>query len=154
MQFPVPQFIDSEDKIIGPFGLKQFGIIFIGGLIVVAIFRIVQLSVTFFLLGLPITLLTLVLAFGSFNGKPLYDAVPTIIGFVFLKKRMIYHKEGKPIETIDLRKIHGEEEAAAKAAAEKQKALAEPPQSRLQRLSLLLDQKNQEEYEILKVNKK
>ena len=27
MQFPVPQFTDVEDKIIGPLTLKQFGII-------------------------------------------------------------------------------------------------------------------------------
>ncbi len=34
MQFPVPQFTEVEDKIIGPLTLKQFGIIFGVGVII------------------------------------------------------------------------------------------------------------------------
>jgi hypothetical protein len=34
MQYPVPQFTDVEDRIIGPLTLKQFGIIFGAGVVI------------------------------------------------------------------------------------------------------------------------
>jgi uncharacterized BrkB/YihY/UPF0761 family membrane protein len=33
MQFQVPQFIDTEDKIVGPLSLRQFGFIAAGGIL-------------------------------------------------------------------------------------------------------------------------
>ena len=34
MQFPVPQFTDVEDRIIGPLTIKQFGIVFGAGVVI------------------------------------------------------------------------------------------------------------------------
>ena len=60
MQFPVPQFTDVEDKIIGPLTVKQFGILF--GVGVVAL-----LATTIFVI-LGYTLICVVpYAAGSFD---------------------------------------------------------------------------------------
>ena len=146
MQFSVPQFIDVEDKIIGPFTLKQFGFIFGGGLILVGLFRFIGLSPIFFILGLPIAIATLFAAFGSFNGKRVYDAFPIFLRFVNSPKRMIFHHEKIDINDIDIEAI------TAKASAEQIAAQApivaeEPVANRLRKLSLALDQKYQEESE-------
>ena len=40
MQFPVPQFTDVEDRIIGALSFKQFGIVFVAALIIFAVYTI------------------------------------------------------------------------------------------------------------------
>ena len=67
MQFPVPQFTDVEDKIIGPLTIKQFGILFGVGIIVFLGFSATKnLIVTvfvFLIVGVP----GLGLAFANIN---------------------------------------------------------------------------------------
>jgi hypothetical protein len=151
MQYPVPQFLDVEDKIIGPFGLKQFGFIFGGGLIVVAIFRIFQFGLVFFALGMPIGLLTLFLAFGNFNGKKVYEAIPIFIKFIGAPKAMVFQKE-RNTDDLNIGPITMEQMQAINANQKISNIPVESAQSQLKRLSRLLDQKNQEEVEI--INKK
>ncbi len=69
MQFKVPQFIDIEDKIFGPFTFHQFAYLIGGGGIVFVIYKILG-----FWLGLifilPMAGLTISLVFVKINGKP------------------------------------------------------------------------------------
>ena len=150
MQFPVPQFIDVEDKIIGPFTLKQFGFIFGGGLIEVLLFRTLGLGIVFFLLGIPIALLTLGISFGQFNGKHIYEVIPVFLKFLGEPKVLVFHKNRSvsnlqitPITVETFQNIQKQNAAPAEQ---------EPVQNRLKNLSRMLDQKNQEEAEILKNN--
>jgi hypothetical protein len=70
-QFVIPQFIDVEDKIIGPITVRQFLIMMVGGGIVFLLFRL--LTFTFFLIsGVPIGAATLVFAFIRVNGRPMH----------------------------------------------------------------------------------
>ena len=69
MRFAVPQFIDIEDKIIGPFTWKQFiylagGVGFAGVLFLTAPFFV------FMLAGIPIAGLASALAFYRVNSQP------------------------------------------------------------------------------------
>ncbi|GAC1413392.1 MAG: hypothetical protein NVSMB66_5240 [Candidatus Doudnabacteria bacterium] len=147
MQFPVPQFLDVEDKIIGPFSLKQFGFVFGGGLLVVAIFKIFGFGPVFIVLGFPIALLTLFLSFGNFNGKKVYEAVPIFIKFLTAPKTMVFQKEGS-VSDLNIGPITIEQIQSMSAKTQPQ-APIESAQSQLKKLSRLLDQKNNEEKEII-----
>lgn len=151
LQFPVPQFIDIEDKLIGPLTLKQFGFILPGGLLIFILFRIFGISVVFFMIAIPVLLITLIIGFGQFNGKPLYNQFGVFVKFLTAPKRYQFNKTPGPLEDLNLGAIdikQVESEIATKPEPE------ESTQSRLQRLSLLLDQKEAEEQEIVKFEKK
>ncbi len=70
MRFDVPQFIDVEDKIIGPLTLKQFLFLLAGG-IVLALSWFYLPFFLFIVIGLPVLVLVLALAFYKVNGRPL-----------------------------------------------------------------------------------
>ncbi len=74
MQFQVPQFIETEAKIVGPFTLKQF--IYIA---VAAVISFICFFVFTFILWIIITIVlgmtAVILAFAKFNGQP----IPKII---------------------------------------------------------------------------
>ncbi len=148
MQFPVPQFIDTEDKIIGPFTLKQFGFVFAGGLIVVMLFKLFGFGIIFVLVGLPIALLTLFISFGNFNGKKVYNAVPLFIKYLSAPKAMIFQKE-RNVDNLNIQTITVEQIQAMNAKNSAVAPDVEAPQTQLKRLSRLLDQKNQQEQEII-----
>ena len=149
LQFPVPQFIEIEDKIIGPFTIKQFCFIFGGGLLAVAMFRIIGNNPLFYFLAIPELLITLTVSFKRFNGRYVYQVIPVFVNFLTSGKVYIF-KTGQ--NTIDDADIPAMLKAATQTSAQPNE-IVEPVQSRLKRISLLLDQKNQEEYETLKINK-
>lgn len=70
MQFQVPQFIDTEDKIIGPLTIRQFFYVAGGVALVLALYFAVQLwlwiILAFFLMSLSVSF-----AFITVNAKPL-----------------------------------------------------------------------------------
>ncbi len=66
--FQVPQFIDIEDKIIGPLSLRQFIILAITGGLLFALFKIFQFWL-FFIFGGIIAALGMSLAFVKINGQ-------------------------------------------------------------------------------------
>ena len=68
MEYQVPQFIEVEDKIIGPLTLKQF--IYISGAIGICVVFFVYLPILVaFLLSAPVVGLAAALAFYKVNGK-------------------------------------------------------------------------------------
>ncbi len=96
MRFQIPQFIDVEDKIFGPFTLKQF--IYLAGGASVAV-----VCVTFFglffglLLASPIVILALALAFYRINNRPFIDIVESAFKY-FLGEKLYIWKKTKPEE--------------------------------------------------------
>lgn len=91
MRFQVPQFIDVEDKIFGPFTLKQF--IYLAGGAAVAL-----VATTFFgvFLGLivssPIILLAVALAFYKVNNRPFIDMLEAAFKYSTTSKLYIWKK--------------------------------------------------------------
>lgn len=68
MEYQVPQFIEVEDKIVGPLTLKQF--IYIAGAGGLCVVFFVYLPVIFaFLLSAPVVGLAVALSFYKVNGK-------------------------------------------------------------------------------------
>ena len=70
MLINVPQYIDVEDKIAGPLTVKQLGWIIGLGIILLVLWNIVPAPV-FFILGIPLAIFFVALAFYKPYGRPL-----------------------------------------------------------------------------------
>jgi hypothetical protein len=128
-EFSVPQFIDVEDKIIGPITTRQFITMLFGAVIIFVLYRI--LSFGFFLLfGLTIAGATIAFAFVRMNGQPFHLFLLNIV---------------KTFERPSLR-IWGKEIEIVRAGAKKEAHIFEaipgrilPTASRISELSLMVD---------------
>ena len=69
MQFRVPQFIDIEDKVFGPFTLKQFGYIIGAGGFSFLIWTFVPIKIIAIVVIIPVASLFLALAFVKYNNR-------------------------------------------------------------------------------------
>jgi len=81
MHAQVPQYLDIEDKIIGPLTLKQFIILLLGGGVIFLLYNALRFSV-FILLAIPIALFTLLLAFYKINNQKFGKFVASVLGFI------------------------------------------------------------------------
>lgn len=97
MRFQIPQFIDVEDKIFGPFTLKQF--IYIAGGASAAIASILIFGMFFgLLISSPIVILALALAFYKFNDRPFINIMESAFHYLIKNKLYIWQKTEKRAE--------------------------------------------------------
>ena len=94
MRFQTPQFIDIEDKIIGPFTIKQFVYLAGGGGLAFAAYRFLPLFVAVLII-IPVAGLSLSLAFYKVNGKPFITLLESIIKFGLGKRLYIWKRTPK-----------------------------------------------------------
>lgn len=88
MRFEVPQFIDVEDKIVGPFTWRQFVYIAGGVGILITLWLLLDSFLLFVLLGLPIGALAVSLAFQRVNNRPFSVFLEAF--FTYLTRKKIY----------------------------------------------------------------
>lgn len=137
-QFNVPQFVEIEDKIIGPLTLRQFLVIVAGGIVVLFFWALFKYGVIFWFLAVPTALLTLFIALGSLNGRPVLSHVFPLISYISAPKRRLFHREA-PV--IIIKKRAEEKKSATLASGE--------VQNRLKRLAYILDQKTNVEEQMV-----
>jgi len=92
MEYQVPQFIEVEDKIFGPFTLKQF-IYVAGG---VGLCAIVLLYLPLWLgiiIALPVGALTLALAFYKINNKPFVEIMEAAFNYYIGDRLYLWKKD-------------------------------------------------------------
>lgn len=95
-QYQVPQFIEVEDKIFGPFTLRQFIYLAGGGGFCLLLFSLLPLYLTV-LLGVPVMALAAGLAFFQINGRPLIYAMEHGFSYLFGSKLYLWQqREAKP----------------------------------------------------------
>ena len=70
-QFTVPQFIDVEDKIIGPITVRQFVILIAAGFFLFLEYKLSDFGF-FIFIGIPTILVFATLAFVRINGMPFH----------------------------------------------------------------------------------
>lgn len=70
-QFVIPQFIDVEDKIIGPVTVRQFIILLVGMFFIFLTYKLADFAL-FLVIGLLFLFITIVLAFVRINGQPFH----------------------------------------------------------------------------------
>ncbi len=87
MQFKVPQFIEMEDKIVGPFTLKQFLYLAGGTGVLFVLWFILRLG-AFIIAAIPVGAASLLLAFRKVNGRPFISFLGSF--FKYLSKPKIY----------------------------------------------------------------
>ena len=94
MRFQVPQFIDVEDKIFGPFTLKQF-IYLAGGASSLLITATMFGLFVGIIISSPIILLSLALAFYKVNNRPFIHALEAAFIYATKDKLYIWQKSEK-----------------------------------------------------------
>jgi len=82
-QYVVPQFIDAEDKIIGPITVRQFIEMLVVGVIEFVLYKALTF-ITFVLFGLLVLGAGLVLAFSTVNGQAFHLFLLNV--FITLKR--------------------------------------------------------------------
>ena len=110
MQYQVPQFIEVEDKLIGPLTLRQFLYVAgAGGLCVIFYSYLPFIFAT--LLALPIVGFGVALAFYKVNGKPFIEVLEAGFNYLTSKKLMLWKYTAPTAQ-------EGQNAAAAAAAAD------------------------------------
>ena len=94
MQFQIPQFIETENKIVGPLSLKQFFFVAAGGGIIFILFFFLA-TWLWVMVSILIAAATISLAFVKYNGRPLYQVAWTAIGFLWRPKLYLWQREIK-----------------------------------------------------------
>jgi hypothetical protein len=93
MRFQVPQFIETENKVVGPFTIKQFIWLAAGGALIFLLFYTVKNLTLLVALALPIAIVSIALAFVKLNGIPLPKFIYMAVYFLFKPKRYTFNKE-------------------------------------------------------------
>ncbi|OGY78464.1 MAG: hypothetical protein A3B74_02090 [Candidatus Kerfeldbacteria bacterium RIFCSPHIGHO2_02_FULL_42_14] len=130
MQFVVPQFIEVENKIIGPISTRQFILLVILGVIEFLLFRLAP--VWMFIIGGVITLVMFItLAFVKVNSQPFHLFLLAIIQTLKKPSQRVWTKAG-----------HYQEKKKSKEKESLPKSIPIKPhftRSRLAELSLVVD---------------
>lgn len=91
-QFVVPQFIDVEDKIIGPITTRQFIILLVVAVVLFIFYRL--MTFTYFLIfGIPVFGCGITLAFVKINGQPFHFFLLNLIQTMRRPWLRVWNKE-------------------------------------------------------------
>ncbi len=92
MRFEVPQFIEVEDKIIGPLTWRQFVYLAGGGGILITLFLYAPFII-FALIGIPLGILAAALAFHRINNRPFISFLESVVDYFTGTKLYLWQKE-------------------------------------------------------------
>lgn len=94
MRYQVPQFIEVEDKIFGPFTFRQFAYLLGGAGVCFLSYKLLP-----FIIGLPIMLVAAgisgALAFYKVNNRPLINTIEAAFKFFLTHRLYIWKKRDK-----------------------------------------------------------
>lgn len=108
MQYSVPQFVDVEDKVIGPLSIRQF-LYLLGGIGIAITLWVLLPAILAIILDLPIVLLAAGLAFYKINGVPLQTYIANLFAFVVRPNTRVWKREVELDKTIT--KVTGKKQA-------------------------------------------
>ncbi|HAE36445.1 MAG: hypothetical protein UR85_C0002G0067 [Candidatus Nomurabacteria bacterium GW2011_GWF2_35_66] len=89
MQFKVPQFIDIEDKLFGPFTFHQFAYMAGGAGMIFVLYKLLPIYISIFLI-LPLAGLTICLVFVKINSKPFIYYLQASFNYLISSKLYIW----------------------------------------------------------------
>ncbi len=98
-QFLVPQFIDVEDKVIGPITVRQFIIMLVVGLLIFITYKLADFTL-FLFLGITEFAVGGTLAFLRINGQPFHFFLLNVLETWRSPRRRVWNKA---LRDIDLR---------------------------------------------------
>jgi membrane protein implicated in regulation of membrane protease activity len=91
-QFVIPQFIDVEDKIIGPITTRQFIILLVMAIILFVLYKFMTF-IFFLVFGAPLFGIGIVLAFVKINGQPFHFFLLNLIQTMRRPWLRVWNKE-------------------------------------------------------------
>lgn len=94
MEYQVPQFIEVEDKIFGPFTLKQFIYLAGGAGLTVLVFLTLPILVAG-VIAVPVVALVLALSFYRMNNKPFIEIVEAAFNYSISKRLYLWRRDEK-----------------------------------------------------------
>lgn len=97
MQYQVPQFIETEDKVVGPFSLRQFAYVGAAGVVTGICYFFLQ-TWLFFIVALILLGGSLALSFVKINGRPLIKIAISAFNF-YWKPQLYVWKPDHPVIT-------------------------------------------------------
>lgn len=132
-QITVPQFLDVEDKIIGPITVRQFIEILVGAMVGFIFYKIFDFSL-FIITGLLVLAITVLFAFAKVGGQPFHNFLLNFIATLKSPKLKIWKKIVSKDEIRESMKKPKEVEVAIPVV--RKRAIAP---SSLSELSLIVD---------------
>lgn len=96
MRFQVPQFINIEDKIFGPFTIKQFVYMVGGGGMVFIAWHFLPIWASIFIIA-PVVALAFSLAFVKPSGKPFIFTLQAAISYALSSRLYLWKKRPKKV---------------------------------------------------------
>ena len=94
VQFQIPQFIETEDKIVGPLTLKQLLYLTGAGALSFISFFIFAFWAWSILTAIA-AIIGIGLAFGKYNGQPLIKVAVSAMGFLWKPRLFLWRREIK-----------------------------------------------------------
>jgi hypothetical protein len=96
MRFEVPQFIEIEDKIFGPFTWRQF--LYLGGGVgMAAVMFLTMPFIIFVILGIPLAILAGALSFYPVNNRPFSFFLEAIFGYVRSQRLYLWQQKSNRV---------------------------------------------------------
>ena len=92
MRFQLPQFIETEINIVGPFTLKQFLWVAVGGTMLFLDFSVLH-AVAAIIVAIPIVGIAGAMAFLKIDDMPLINYLAMALSFMFGPKKYVFRKE-------------------------------------------------------------
>lgn len=88
----VPQYVDIEDKVAGPLTWKHIGWLFAGGVILTVLWQLLD-TVTFYIVAIPVGVITAALAFVRPNGVSMVTFLGYGMTYIFRQKTYTWQNE-------------------------------------------------------------
>lgn len=131
MMFNVPQFIDIEDKIVGPFTAKQLGWLAAGGFILLILWNILTQG-AFIIAAIIVGALVGALAFFRPYGQPLSQFLSSSILFLFHSKIYVWQRNYDNIKVL--------EKASSQTDGKEMSKHKKIDSEKIEKISVLLDE--------------
>ncbi|MFH1413135.1 MAG: PrgI family protein [bacterium] len=96
-QFTVPQFIDVEDKVIGPLSVRQFIIVLVSMGIIAISYKVFDFSM-FLTIAATVLVLGGVFAFIKINGSPFHYFLLNLLQTLLKPRLRVWNKNDTPEE--------------------------------------------------------
>jgi hypothetical protein len=118
MRFEVPQFIEIEDKIFGPFTWRQF--LYLGGGVGMAVVMFFTMPfIIFVILGVPLAILAGALSFYPVNNRPFSFFLEAIFNYTKGQRLYLWQQKSNRIYKNELDEIDGQPVYATPPALKK-----------------------------------
>lgn len=100
-QYKVPQDVEADDKLLGPFSFRQFVYLLIAGILIAVTVGLFQLFPILIIIPIPFILFFLVLALPLKKDQPMETYLAALVSF-YLKPRQRVWKPGQRETTVNI----------------------------------------------------